>query len=108
MKNLAISLGALCLLITVILLLSFRENANLKRELTLERGDEVEIIYMSESERENRLFEGCSAHYITGVATSVGNVVLLTLRDCAHPFFKDKPVYPELRNRETIRKKLNI
>jgi hypothetical protein len=77
----------------------------LERTKYFQRGDQVEIIPNAIELREGLLVD-CKASYIAGVATTEGNVVLLTLKDCAHPFLRGK-IYPELRKLETIRKIIN-
>ena len=79
----------------------------LERKLTLERGDEVEIVAMNKTEIEANLFADCKISYIAGVALYDQNVVFLTLRNCSHPFFKGKD-YFDVRPRETIRKKIAL
>jgi hypothetical protein len=80
-------------------------NRELARQLTLERGDEVEIVKFSRTEMDNGLLNDCKVTYLDRVAVSTDNVVFLLLQNCSHPYFADKQVWYEVRPFSTIRKK---
>lgn len=81
------------------------ENRKLERELTLRRGDEVEIVAFTKAELERGMFENCKVTYLDRVAVSNNSVAFLLLEGCSHPYFADKQVWYETRPFSTIRKK---